>query len=174
MGVSMTPHIRIIARRGLGVASVLTLCAYAVVVGAEHSISGESKSAPNPSVERKPDSRPSNTRPASPLMSWRGQTEIGFVRVELWDSENERSTHELVVQTSRGRMPVERGCLVVLPETVAKTTGLTQLFILSSDGARSGSIVGPLFASILSDGSLRMYPVGRLATLTALDLKPTQ
>lgn len=173
MGVSMTPQVRTTVRRSLGIASVWVLCAYAVVVGAEPSKSGEPK-ALGPSVERKADSRPNNARPASPLMSWRGQTKSGFVRVELWGSETGQLPHELEVQTSWGRMPVIKGFLVPLSPTAAQILGFTQLFMLPSDRAHLDSGFGPLLAAILSDGTLRLYPVARVPINDAIDLKATQ
>jgi hypothetical protein len=173
MGVSMTPQVRSTVRRSLGIASVWVLCAYAVVVGAEPSKSSEPK-ATGPSVERNADSRPNNARPTSPLMSWRGQSTNGFVRVELWRSETGQLPHELVIQTSWGEKPVKKGFLVALSRAEVEMLGFTQLFMLPSGEAHLGSPFGPVLAAILSDGTLRLYPVARVAIIEALDLKATQ
>lgn len=110
------------------------------------------------------------------MMVWRGKSErgsVGYVKVELWLGENSWSPSELTVETSTGLRTAGKGYLVDIPESVSKEVGLTQMFVLLPKDARETAALGPVFAAIQIDGTLRLYPPAMdFPMVVSLSLKP--
>lgn len=113
-------------------------------------------------------------KPLGVLMAWRGQSDAGFVRVELWNSGKPECPHALKIETTAPpNSATVVGFLVDMPREVTQGLHIVQLFVKAPDEISYGLTPGPVVASISSEGVLRLFSIGTRLLITPCDLKPT-
>lgn len=110
------------------------------------------------------------------IMAWTGQSELGYLRVELWTPDaKEPGAARLVIKCATlAGITTHQGQMVRLPDDIRTDPDVDHLFVASSEdmskNARHGS---PVLASLAADGTLRLYSVGPCVFRTRPNLKPT-
>lgn len=110
------------------------------------------------------------------ILAWTGQTELGFVRVELWtpDPKEPRASRLVIKCATLPGVMTHAGQMVALPDDIRTDPNVTQLFVVSADdmvrNPRGGAHV---LAALTLDGTLRLYGVGPCVFRTRPTLKPS-
>lgn len=123
----------------------------------------ESASAPAPQPQLR----------SGPLMAWTGQSELGFTRAELWNSNDENYPHEFVILTSGKPEAVSnKVTLAAVPSGIGVTPGIVTLIVRAPrDRGYMTSNAGVL-AVVDKAGSLRLFYIGAGQLLQACELTP--
>jgi hypothetical protein len=110
------------------------------------------------------------------ILAWTGQSEMGFVRVELWspDAKDPQSSRLVIKCASLEGVTIHLGRMVRLPPDIRNDDGVNQIFVASAEEIKKYQRYGdPVVASIASDGTLRLYVVGFYDFRVRPTLKPT-
>lgn len=107
---------------------------------------------------------------------WGGQSEIGFLKAELWNVSGPGKHHfqELVIYSpSEMETPTYEGMMIPLPSDVRTEPSISQVFARSSADLEAGGKKDLRVVATLSpDGTLRLYACGRRLFFRPAQLTP--
>lgn len=109
------------------------------------------------------------------ILGWSGQSELGYLRVELWtpDAQEPRASRLVIKCASLLGVTTHVGHVVLLPDDLRSEHSINQLFVATAeDMARNGRHGSPVVAAISVDGTLRLYAVGPCEFRARPSLKP--
>jgi len=126
---------------------------------------------PGPTVEN-------TVRPPAPLMVWRGQSEIGYLRVELWGrtTAGQPLSQDLIINTAtdEGRVTYN-GMMVQWPSDIKTEPLIVQVFVRSlGDLEERHKRDLSILATLAPDGTLRLYACGSRRFIRPCALKPIE
>jgi hypothetical protein len=117
-------------------------------------------------------------RPDTPLMVWRGVSEVGYLRVELWNRPTASDVYnqDIVVKSaSRGCTETYSGVMISLPPGLNTKPEATQMFIcVADDGIPGFSHLLSILATLSEDGTLHLYKCGMHSLFPPCDLHPVE
>jgi hypothetical protein len=120
----------------------------------------------------------SSQHPETPIMVWRGASEVGYLRVELWVRPTASDVHnqELVVKSvSREYTETYSGVMIPLPYDIKTEPDVRQMFIRVSDtGVPGFSRELSIVATISVDGTLHLYACGVRSLVPPCVLHPIE
>jgi hypothetical protein len=111
--------------------------------------------------------------PDSPLMVWRGVSEVGYLRVELWSrpTANEPHNEELVVKSASPEYTATySGVMVQVPYDLKTVPEVKQMYIGIPDHVPELSVL----ATLTVDGTLRLYQCGERPLTPPCVLRPLE
>ena len=120
----------------------------------------------------------SNQRPETPLMVWRGVSEVGFLRVELWSRPMPGNplNQDLVVKSVSPIYSITfSGVMALMPYDVKTEPDISQIYIrVADDGATSDVKIPFIVATLSKDGTLHLYSCGGRSLQPPCTLRPAE
>jgi hypothetical protein len=117
-----------------------------------------------------------DVHPPTPILVWHGPSEIGYLRVELWNKPaSERPfTQELVVKSASYEGSVTyNGLMLRVPTEIKMDPVITQIFVRSPSDIEAHKFREfSILATLAPDGTLRLYGYGNNLFIPACVLRP--
>jgi hypothetical protein len=115
----------------------------------------------------------SSLHPDAPLMVWRGVSDVGYLRVELWSrpTANEPHNEDLVVKSASPEYTATySGVMVQVPYDIKTEPDVRQMYIGIPNLVPKLSVL----ATLSADGTLRLYECGMRTLLPPCVLHPLE
>lgn len=120
---------------------------------------------------------PAGNSQSLPTLIWHGQSEIGYLRVELWSHARPGLpyTQDLIVKTTGEEGTVRyNGLMVQLPPDLKTEPKTTQMFVRSPADLDARPMREYAVLAILGpNGTLRLYSCGSRRFIQPCDLMPS-